>query len=135
MLMSAWVVGADSDIVSWGTDGIDQNALAAPKIVLDPTGRHLHFHGKRVKIKMQIVKEHWGRDAIYLCPPYMIKNANMVATVLTMQLLRLRGDPTWARRSGRRSARWSSRCGGSRRSCSAHVRPGCAATARGWRGW
>jgi len=89
-------VGADSDIVSWGTDGIDQNALAAPKIVLDPTGRHLHFHGKRVKIKMQIVKEHWGRDAIYLCPPYMIKNANMVATVLTMQLLRLRGDPTRA---------------------------------------
>ena len=60
---------------------------------MDATGKSLHFEGKRVKVKMQIMKEHWGNDRIYLCYPWIIKNANMLCSVLTLQVLGMRRDP------------------------------------------
>ena len=65
--------GADecTNIISWLTDGIDQNCLAAPVIHHDGRGRSLpgiSMKG-RVKMKMQVFKQHNRGDVIFMQPP------------------------------------------------------------------
>lgn len=82
--------------VSFGYDGIDQNALRVPHLVTNRSGKALHFGGESIKMKMEIMKEHYGNDSIYIQMPWIIKDANMICTVLTMQMLMLRQDPARA---------------------------------------
>jgi hypothetical protein len=57
-------------------------------------GKSLHFPGDGVKMKMQIVKEHYRSDSIYMMLPWIRKDANMTCSTVTKQMLLLRQNPS-----------------------------------------